>query len=56
LPQLSLVDIENLNEYLPVVQDETHRLYIYQHSIKRGQFIMDLHLKHRVDEVVKQLG
>lgn len=55
LPQLSLVDIESLNEYLPILQDEPHRLYIYQHSTRRSQFMMELYLKQTVEAVVRQL-
>lgn len=55
LPELSLVDIDNLNDYLPIWQDEAHRLYIYQHASKPSQLVMELHVKERAEAVVRQL-
>lgn len=55
LPNLSLLDIENFQDYLPVMRDDARRLYIYQHSLQRNHFRMELYLRHGAELVVKHL-
>jgi hypothetical protein len=55
LPQLSLLDIEQFADYLPVVRDDARRLYIYQHSLRKSQYRMELYLRHPAELVVRHL-
>jgi hypothetical protein len=38
-----------------VTRDDAHRLYIYQHALKRGQFRMELYLRHSAELVARHL-
>lgn len=55
LPQLSLLDIEHFAEYLPVMRDDSQRIYIYQHSLRKNQYRLELYLRQPSELVVRNL-